>query len=288
MAYTRKDVSTLTSPSGAVSSTAMLEVKRRGEYDEFVRTHIDYYVADGDDGLRAAHMTPSFLPWHRRFLLELEGALRKVDPSVTRARTGTGHGTGDDGRALDQGPARRQRAESGPAGDDRAVRLRAGQLDHQGGGDGRGVPHAGPRPAATADRNCPRQATWTRPWRTPSTTRRPGTPRPRAASATSWRGGGTGSGNAAWRNHNRVHRWVGGACSAAPPSTTPCSGSTTPSSTCSGRAGSSGTAAPAICPAAAGSGNSQRGRIIARNEEMPPWGVTPQSMEDHSAVYRYA
>ncbi|MEW1569673.1 tyrosinase family protein, partial [Streptomyces sp. NPDC093509] len=83
MVYTRKDVSTLTSSERRRFVTAMLEVKRRGQYDEFVRTHIDYYVADGDDGLRAAHMTPSFLPWHRRFLLELEGALRKVDPSVS-------------------------------------------------------------------------------------------------------------------------------------------------------------------------------------------------------------
>ncbi|MFD6751503.1 tyrosinase family protein, partial [Streptomyces anthocyanicus] len=48
MVYTRKDVSTLTSSERRRFVTAMLEVKRRGQYDEFVRTHIDYYVADGD------------------------------------------------------------------------------------------------------------------------------------------------------------------------------------------------------------------------------------------------
>ncbi|RRR75725.1 tyrosinase family protein, partial [Streptomyces sp. RP5T] len=83
MAYTRKDVSTLTAGEKRRFVNALLELKRRGEYDEFVRTHIQYYVSDGEDGLRTAHMAPSFLPWHRRFLLDLERALRRVDSSVT-------------------------------------------------------------------------------------------------------------------------------------------------------------------------------------------------------------
>src|SRR4051812_21470752 len=83
MAYIRKDVSTLTRAERRRFVQALLEVKRRGEYDEFVRTHIAYYVSDGEDGLRTAHMAPSFLPWHRRFLLDLERALRRVDASVT-------------------------------------------------------------------------------------------------------------------------------------------------------------------------------------------------------------
>ena len=41
MAYTRKDVSTLTSAEKRRFVNAMLEVKRRGEYDEFVRTHVE-------------------------------------------------------------------------------------------------------------------------------------------------------------------------------------------------------------------------------------------------------
>ena len=58
--------------------------------------HIDHYVSDGDGGLRTAHMAPTFLPWHRRFVLELEKALRRIDDSVsvpywdwTRDRTTT-------------------------------------------------------------------------------------------------------------------------------------------------------------------------------------------------------
>src|SRR3954462_3479508 len=83
MAYIRKDVSTLTRAERRRFVQALLEVKRRGEYDEFVRTHIAYFVSDGEKGLRTAHMAPSFLPWHRRFLLDLEAALQRLDSSVT-------------------------------------------------------------------------------------------------------------------------------------------------------------------------------------------------------------
>ena len=83
MAYTRKDVSTHTRTERRRFVNALLKLKQRGEYDEFVRMHIDHYVSDGDGGLRTAHMAPSFLPWHRRFVLELEKALRRIDDSVT-------------------------------------------------------------------------------------------------------------------------------------------------------------------------------------------------------------
>ncbi|MGC0340658.1 hypothetical protein RKD20_005692 [Streptomyces sp. SLBN-8D4] len=145
MAYTRKNVSTLTSAEKRRFVNAMLEVKRRGEYDEFVRTHIEYYTSDGEEGLRAAHMTPSFLPWHRRFLLELEKALRRVDSLRERAVLGLDPRPYRDFGALDRGPARRERAYHGPPGDDRAVRLRGRALDHQGGRHRRQVPDPGPR-----------------------------------------------------------------------------------------------------------------------------------------------
>jgi tyrosinase len=48
MAYIRKDVSTLTAGERRRFVRALLELKRRGEYDEFVRMHIDYYVSDGE------------------------------------------------------------------------------------------------------------------------------------------------------------------------------------------------------------------------------------------------
>ncbi|MBO7941398.1 tyrosinase family protein, partial [Streptomyces sp. S9] len=65
MVYTRKDVTTLTATERRRFVNALLEIKRRGVYDEFVRMHINYYVSDGEGGLRTAHMAPSFLPWHR-------------------------------------------------------------------------------------------------------------------------------------------------------------------------------------------------------------------------------
>ena len=83
MAYTRKNVEKLTRAERRRFVDALLEVKRRGEYDEFVRTHIAHNSADGERRLRTAHMAPSFLPWHRKFLLEMERALRRVDASVT-------------------------------------------------------------------------------------------------------------------------------------------------------------------------------------------------------------
>lgn len=78
MVYMRKDVSTLTGAERCRFVAATLEAKRRGEYDEFVRMHIDCYVSDGDGGLRTAHMAPSFLPWHRRFLLDLDLDLERA------------------------------------------------------------------------------------------------------------------------------------------------------------------------------------------------------------------
>lgn len=114
MAYVRKDAGTLTATEKRRFVMALLEVKRRGEYDEFVRMHLAYYSSDGERGLRTAHMAPSFLPWHRRFLLDLETALRRVDSAVTlpywdwtRDRTATSAPwtadlLGGDGRPSDQ------------------------------------------------------------------------------------------------------------------------------------------------------------------------------------------
>ncbi|MEU2237431.1 tyrosinase family protein, partial [Streptomyces vietnamensis] len=83
MVYTRKNQRDLTGAERRKFVAAVLELKRTGAYDRFVRTHIDYYTADGEGRLRIAHMTPSFLPWHRKFLLEFETALRRIDPTVS-------------------------------------------------------------------------------------------------------------------------------------------------------------------------------------------------------------
>ncbi|WP_405583750.1 tyrosinase family protein [Streptomyces sp. NBC_01190] len=62
---------------------AVLELKRRGGYDKYVTLHSKYFAADGENGLRMAHMAPTFFPWHRQFLLTFERELRTIDARVT-------------------------------------------------------------------------------------------------------------------------------------------------------------------------------------------------------------
>ncbi|CAM5392307.1 tyrosinase [Streptomyces purpurascens] len=78
----RKNQSALTTDEKRRFVTALMELKRNGRYDEFVTTHNAFIVSDTDDGERTGHRSPSFLPWHRRFLLEFERALQSVDASV--------------------------------------------------------------------------------------------------------------------------------------------------------------------------------------------------------------
>ncbi|WP_197370129.1 tyrosinase family protein, partial [Streptomyces clavuligerus] len=81
--HIRKNQRNLTRDEKRRLIDALLELKRRGEYDEFVRTHGEFYVTDAERRPRPAHMTPSFFPWHRLYLLEFERALQRIDPSVT-------------------------------------------------------------------------------------------------------------------------------------------------------------------------------------------------------------
>ncbi|MFI0241650.1 tyrosinase family protein [Streptomyces sp. NPDC016845] len=83
MTHTRQNQRTLGKGQKKRFVDAVLTLKRTGRYDDFVGTHIDFYRGDGDGALRVAHMTPSFFPWHRKFLLDFESALRKADPGVT-------------------------------------------------------------------------------------------------------------------------------------------------------------------------------------------------------------
>ncbi|OEJ62294.1 tyrosinase [Streptomyces agglomeratus] len=61
---------------------ALLELKRSGRYDTFVTTHNAFIMSDTDNGDRVGHRSPSFLPWHRRFLIQFEQALQAVNPEV--------------------------------------------------------------------------------------------------------------------------------------------------------------------------------------------------------------
>ncbi|MFF4873162.1 tyrosinase family protein [Streptomyces sp. NPDC000961] len=79
----RKNQATLTADEKRRFVDALLELKRSGRYDAFVTTHNAFIMGDTDDGDRVGHRSPSFLPWHRRFLLDFEAALKSVDPAVT-------------------------------------------------------------------------------------------------------------------------------------------------------------------------------------------------------------
>ncbi|MEV6841620.1 tyrosinase family protein [Streptomyces sp. NPDC051133] len=61
---------------------AVVKLKHQGQYDEFVTTHNAFIMSDTDEGERTGHRSPSFLPWHRRFLIQFEQALQSVNPSV--------------------------------------------------------------------------------------------------------------------------------------------------------------------------------------------------------------
>lgn len=287
MAYTRKDVSTLTSAEKRRFVNAMLEVKRRGEYDEFVRTHIEYYTSDGEKGLRTAHMTPSFLPWHRRFLLELENALRRVDSSVTvpywdwtRDRTTasapwTADLLGGNGRGTDH------RVTTGPFAyvsghwsikvgftDEKFLTRDLGRAR-----DPIALPTRRELESALADPVydvSPWDSTVTRGFRN------------------KLEGWGTGRGSVAWRNHNRVHRWVGGAMLGGASVNDPVfwlHHAFVDLQWTRWQARHKGARyLPAKPP---GVGDKQHERIVARHEKMPPWDVTPNQMEDVSRIYRY-
>ncbi|GGS34194.1 MULTISPECIES: tyrosinase family protein [Actinokineospora] len=78
----RKNQANLTATERANLVNALLQLKANGGYDQFVREHIDRGNADSDFSVRVGHRSPSFLPWHRKFLLEFERALQAIDPTV--------------------------------------------------------------------------------------------------------------------------------------------------------------------------------------------------------------
>jgi tyrosinase len=288
MVYTRKNQSALTRSEKKRFVDAVLELKRRGVYDEFVRMHIEYYVSDGERGLRVAHMTPSFLPWHRQFLLEFERALQEVDPSVTvpywdwtvdRSTTSSlwaddflgGNGRGGD-RQVTSGPfAHREgrwRIETTVTDDPFLVR----DLGHP------AQPISLPTKAqlAVATRE---KAFDVSPWN--------------SMSASGFRnkleGWGRGDGNSQYQNHNRVHRWVGGQMLGGGSNNDPVFWL---HHAMIDRVWSQWQNAhpgvlyqPAKPPAAS---HSQYRRIVSRDQPMPPWDIKPSQVESHSKIYKYA
>jgi tyrosinase len=288
MAYVRKDVSTLTGDERRRLVNAFLQIKWRGEYDEFVRMHIAYYHSDGEYGLRSAHMGPSFLPWHRRFLLDVERALQRVDPSVTvpywdwtRDRSTmsvpwTDDLLGGNGRSFDR------QVVTGPFAYAQGYwRIREGIIDGEYLTRDLGRPHD-PIELPTEEelQSALDDPVYdTPPWDSTCS----------EGFRNKLEGWGTGQDSVAWRNHNRVHRWVGGAMLGGASVNDPVFWLHHAFVDLQWTLWQQRHRNPRYLPTEApGPGNPQRGRIVALFERMPPWGVTPYEMEDVSRIYQYA
>ncbi|MFJ4685879.1 tyrosinase family protein [Streptomyces sp. NPDC088789] len=288
MAYTRKSVSALTATEKRRFVEALLELKRRGEYDAFVRMHIDYYVADGEGGLRTAHMAPSFLPWHRRFLLDLEEALRRVDSSVTipywdwtRDRSATSVPWTDD-LLGGNGRSRDRKVMDGPfAHGTGGWTIRENVTDTEfltrdlgRSKDPIGLPTKDDVEAAMKD-----SVYDVSPWNSTS----------KSGFRNKLEGWGSGQGSASWRTHNRVHRWVGGAMLGGASVNDPVFWLHHAYLDLLWQRWQQRHKEhryqPAKPPA---SGSSQHKRVVARHEKLPPWDLTPDQLEGTGGVYRYA
>ncbi|MFD4261687.1 tyrosinase family protein [Streptomyces sp. NPDC058534] len=288
MAYVRKDAGTLTAAEKRRFVKALLELKRRGEYDEFVRMHLDYYSSDGERGLRTAHMAPSFLPWLRRFLLDLENALRRVDSSVTvpywdwtRDRTTTSAPwtadlLGGNGRRSD-------------------LQVTTGPFAHREGNwtigvgvtEGEFLTRDLGRRGAPIDLPTKSDLEWA--LKDPAYDVSPWDSTVTRGFRNKLEGWGTGRGSASWRNHNRVHRWVGGVMLGVASVNDPVfwlHHAFVDLQWYRWQRRHRGAAyRPATPP---GRDDDQHGRVVARREKLPPWDVTPGELEDVDRIYRYA
>lgn len=286
--YTRKNQRNLTGAEKKSFVNAVLELKRRGHYEEFVRTHVEFFVPDGETGLRSGHMAPTFFPWHRRFLLDFESALQEIDPKVTIPYWDW---------SVDNTPA------ASLWGDDFL------------GGTGRTGDHqvtTGPFAYSTGNWTLTYNVTDNhfltrdlgRPGRDPI--RLPTKQELDAAmgqgvydvspwdsrSAKGFRNGVEGwlkGGDQPWRNHNRVHRWVGGEMVGAASPNDPVfwlhhSFIDLLWDRWQRRFPHAGYLPAKKLPA----DDPQSGRVISLEEPMPPWDVTPAQMLGHAKLYRYA
>ncbi|GGU29854.1 tyrosinase family protein [Streptomyces lavendofoliae] len=288
MVYVRKNQRDLTAAERRKFVGAVLELKRSGRYDDFVRTHVRYYSADGDDDLRVAHMAPSFLPWHRQYLLEFERALRSVDPTVTvpywdwtRDNTPAASLWGEDFMG---GNGRRgdHQVMTGPFAYDRGDwPITVGVTESLFLTRDFGNP-ANPIDLPTA-RELSRATAETvydsAPWDSTS----------RTGFRNALEGWTRAAGNARWRNHNRVHRWVGGLMLGGASVNDPVfwlhhSFIDLVWSRWQ-RKNPKAAYLPATPPPP---GSAQYRRVVARNEPMPPFEVTPAQVADHHRIYRYA
>lgn len=86
----RKNILSLSADEKAAFIQALLRLKREGRYDEYVHWHhavmnptvLPYEPRDARYR-NGAHRGPSFLPWHREFLMQVENDLQNIDKALT-------------------------------------------------------------------------------------------------------------------------------------------------------------------------------------------------------------
>ncbi|MEV3989078.1 tyrosinase family protein [Streptomyces sp. NPDC049837] len=287
--HIRKNCKDLTASERKRLVDALITVKRKGVYDEYVRLHAQYFVADGEGGKRHGHMAPSFLPWHRKMLVAFEDELRKVDDSVTlpywdwsrdhapAAAPWTPDLLGGNGREGDH------QVMDGPfayaAGNwpitvqvtDDTFLMR----DFGGWANGVTLPTPDDVEEALAD---PRYDAY--PYDSTVTT---GGFRNRLE-------GWTLGADVGWKLHNRVHAWVGGQMT----------GGSSPNDPVFwlhhtfidllwSRWQERHAGRPQYEPSRPlPRGDAQYGRVVSLDEQMDPWRITPREMLDHGRLYQYA
>ncbi|MCX5610581.1 tyrosinase family protein [Streptomyces sp. NBC_00047] len=283
--YTRQNQKNLTSAQKKRFTAAVLELKRNGVYDTFVRTHGKYFVPDRDRKLRVGHMSPSFFPWHRYYLLAFEKELQAVDPGVSIPYWDW---------TTDNSPVSSLWADDFLGGTGRASdrQVMTGPFAHDKGNwtvtvgisEARFLTRNLGRPQNPIALPTPAELQWAiddpvydiSPWN---------------SAVDGFRNkleGWAAPKSERWRNHNKVHQWIGGHMT----------GGTAPNDPAfwlhhafvdlvwdrwqrkHPRSGY----LPAVPPAL---GDLQRGRVIALDEPMPPWDVTPREMFGHQGIYRY-
>lgn len=256
----------------------MLELKRNGAYDDLVRTHDKYFVPDRDSKLRVGHMSPSFFPWHRRYLLQFERLLRAVDPGVSVPYWDW---------TADNSPASSLWAEDflGGTGREGDRRVMTGPFAHEKGNweitvgitEARFLTRNLGRPQNPIALPTAAELQWalddptydTSPW---DSTAQGGGFRNKLE-------GWAAPKSERWRNHNKVHQWIGGHMT----------GGTAPNDPAFWlhhafvdllwdrwqlrHPGSGYLPAAPLAP-----GDLQRGRVIALDEPMPPWDLTPRDI----------
>jgi len=284
LVYTRQNQSALTAAQKKRFVSAVLALKRKGQYDEFVRMHVEFYVGDGGGGHPVAHMAPTFLPWHRRFLLEFERALQRIDPGVSVPYWDW---------TVDRSPNSSLWGEGFLGGNGRRSdrRVMTGPFAYGGGHwtikesvtEGEFLTREFARPRDPIALPTKDELDWamrdslydTAPWNSTSS----------RGFRNKLEGWTSGVGNSRFRNHNRVHRWVGGHMLGAASVNDPVfwlhhSFIDLLWSRWQGRHPHSA----AFLPAKKASGTE---RVVAGDQPMPPWNVKPRSLIEHGNLYRY-